>query len=70
VPSFIGVGGGYAQGMQLGDKDLAEFIELYEAEFEEPLSHEEARDMVSRLLVLYELLSKPLPEEGGGGELR
>ena len=41
-------------------------MELYEAEFGEPLSQEEARGMISRLLILYELLSQRVPEKVGG----
>jgi len=47
----------------IDEHDLLEFIRLYEAEFGVPLSLEEAREMASRVVSLYEVLSRPLPDE-------
>jgi hypothetical protein len=46
-----------------GDRGLQEFIQLYEDEFGEYISLEEARVMATGLLELYEALAKLLPEE-------
>lgn len=43
--------------MQLTDQDLQEFIEIWQAEFKESLSTEQARERASALLELYALLS-------------
>ena len=49
--------------MKLEDKDLREFQAIYEEEFGEPISEQEASYMASRLVTLYEALSRPLPSE-------
>ena len=49
--------------MYLEDDELREFSELWEQEFHETLSIDEARAEASRLLELCLLLSRPLPEE-------
>ncbi len=45
--------------MELTHEDLAEFQRLYAEEFRETISLEEAREMASRLLQLYEILACP-----------
>jgi hypothetical protein len=49
--------------MNLEDDELREFSKLWEQEFNETLSLNEARIQASLLLELYALLGKPLPEE-------
>lgn len=49
--------------MSTDDTGLREFMTAYEAEFGESISLKEAREMASGLLTLYDLLSKPLPED-------
>ena len=49
--------------MRLTDNDLDEFAEIYKAEFKKDISREEARDVASQLMKLYELLARPLPSE-------
>jgi len=51
--------------MPIDEHDLLEFIQLYEDEFGESLSLEEAREMASRLVSPYEVLSRPLADEMG-----
>ena len=55
--------------MAIAAERLQEFIRLYEAEFKQPISEEEARETASRLVELYQLLATPLPAgipEGSG----
>jgi hypothetical protein len=47
--------------MQIDDAELAEFQALHERVFGRRLSIAEAREMVSHLLTLYDLLLRPLP---------
>jgi len=49
--------------MSFEDKDLKEFQTLYEQEFGEPISEQDASYMASRLVTLYEALARPLPSE-------
>jgi|WetSurMetagenome_2_1015567.scaffolds.fasta_scaffold371891_1 hypothetical protein len=49
--------------MYLQDDELKEFAEIWEQEFNETLSLDEARAEASRLLELCALLSKPLSED-------
>lgn len=49
------------QGMQTTEKRLKEFQSLYEQEFGEKLSDEEARAMIHRLMALYQIILRPLP---------
>jgi hypothetical protein len=51
--------------MTFEDKDLNEFLTLYEEEFGERLSEQDASYMASRLVTLYEALARPLPSEKG-----
>lgn len=48
--------------MQLTDDDLREFADLWQAEFGETLSADDARHYASRLLRLYALLAAPQKE--------
>jgi hypothetical protein len=49
--------------MEISEQRLREFMAIYEAEFNEKLSLEEARAMASRLVHLYIRLARPLPKE-------
>jgi len=49
--------------MQLDDKDLEEFIRIYEEDFGEKVSLNEARAIAHNLLLLSEKLMEPLPDE-------
>ena len=49
--------------MQISDERLKEFQEAYKKDFGEDISIEEAREIASRLIDLYQLLAQPLPNE-------
>lgn len=49
--------------VRLTDEDIQEFIKLWEREFAERLTPDEARYHVSRVLELFTLLAQPLPGE-------
>jgi flagellin-specific chaperone FliS len=49
--------------MQLSDYDLSEFITLYANEFGETLEQSEAREIATRLIDLYTILMRRLPDE-------
>ena len=49
--------------MLLKDEDIKEFQKLYEEEFGELISDQEASSLASRLITLYEALARPLPSE-------
>lgn len=51
--------------MRLTDEDIREFKEAYQAEFHEAISDAEARDMADRVMRIMELITQPLPEDGG-----
>jgi hypothetical protein len=53
----------YAGRMPISDRQLQEFIDLYEQECGERLPPEEARAMLLRLVELYVRLAEPLPGE-------
>jgi hypothetical protein len=42
--------------MLLGAKDIDEFRQIYEEEYQESITTDEAREMATRLLQLYEVL--------------
>jgi hypothetical protein len=50
--------------MQLSDDDLNEFITLYAQEFGEHLDIPEAREIATRLIDLYTIFMRRLPDEG------
>ncbi len=52
--------------MDLTDEEVQEYKHLHEKEFNETISDAEAREIASRLLLLYELLAQPLPSELSG----
>ncbi len=56
--------------VQISDDALDEFIRIYKEEFKEDISRMEARDMASRLLTLYQLLSRKPPNGFGSGAAR
>jgi hypothetical protein len=49
--------------MQLSEEELDEFIQIYKKEYGEDISHAEGRKITFRLLTLYELLARKVPEE-------
>ncbi len=49
--------------MQLTDSDIDEFQELYASRFDERLSKEEAREKASRLIQLYQIVFRPIPNQ-------
>ena len=49
--------------MQISNQHLKKFAEIYEREFGERISLEEAREIIFRLLTLMRLVSRPLPLE-------
>jgi hypothetical protein len=49
--------------MQINDEAITEFMVLYRAEFEKDISREEALEMATRLLNLYQRIMRPLPHE-------
>jgi flagellin-specific chaperone FliS len=49
--------------MKIADEDLDDFIAIYEKEFGSTLTRREAGDIAHRLLTLYELLLRKLPDE-------
>ncbi len=49
--------------MHLDEASLREFAEIWQEEFGETLSRDEARRQASRILELYALLYRPTPEE-------
>ena len=51
--------------MKINNEDLQEFIKIYNKEFKEYISEEDALEMASRLVDLYTLLAEPLPSELG-----
>jgi hypothetical protein len=48
--------------MQFSDERVREFQEAYKEEFGEEISSDDAREMLRRLVTLYEVLLRPLPE--------
>ena len=48
--------------MQLTEEDVRAFIEVYEVEYGVRLSLEEAWEMATNLVTLYETVSQPLPD--------
>lgn len=49
--------------MQLSEHAIVKFIAIYEQEFKEPISREDAVAMARRLVNLYRLFLRPLPRE-------
>ena len=49
--------------MNLTDQRIAEFRKIYQETYGEQISLEDARAMALRLIELYRLLMRPLPEE-------
>lgn len=49
--------------MEISEDRLHEFIHLYEAEFGESLSLNEAAVMTQRIMLLLEAILRPLPHE-------
>jgi hypothetical protein len=51
--------------MMLANESIAKFQIAYKESYDEDISVEEAREMASRIKLLYELLARPLPGEEG-----
>jgi hypothetical protein len=49
--------------MSISDRALEEFIKIYEDEFGDRLARPEASDIAERLLALYRLLLRKVPDE-------
>lgn len=49
--------------MRISDEALDEFVAIYKEEFKEDIDRAEASEMASRLLNLYEMLARTLPNE-------
>ena len=49
--------------MDLDQESIDELRRIYKQEFGEELSDADAREMATRVLTLYELLSRPLPRQ-------
>jgi hypothetical protein len=49
--------------MQIPDDSLDDFVAVYKKEVKKKLNRAEASEVASRLLTLYELLAKKLPNE-------
>ena len=47
--------------METTREDIRAFQEAYEADFGETITDEEARELLTRLVVFYERLAEPLP---------
>jgi hypothetical protein len=56
--------------MTISQQRVEEFREAYRKEYGEDVSEAEARDMLTRLVVLYEMLARPLPDPTDSEELR
>ena len=54
----------YPSSMRVSDDTLDEFMALYQAEFRKDISREDALEMAIRLVNLYQLIMRPLPDEG------
>jgi hypothetical protein len=52
--------------MRISDDALDELVQIYKAEFEEKLTREEAVEVGNRLITLYSLLAKRMPDEHTG----
>jgi hypothetical protein len=53
----------HADRMSISEERVREFIRVYKEEFGDDLSVNEALDMLTRLVVLYRLIARPLPNE-------
>lgn len=49
--------------MQISDETIEEYIQIYEEDFGKKLSVAEAREIITRVVILYEVLYRPLPGE-------
>lgn len=53
----------YADQMSISDDRARDFIRVYKEEVGDELSADEAREMLTRLGTLYQLLARPVPGE-------
>ena len=49
--------------MEISKEQIEEYKQLYKEDFEEELTDSEAIEIIYGLVALYEVLTKPLPEE-------
>jgi hypothetical protein len=49
--------------MKITKEQIEEYKNLYKRGFDEELTDAEAEEIINRLLILYEVLAKPLPSE-------
>jgi hypothetical protein len=56
--------------MTVSQQRVEEFREAYRKEYGEDISEAEARDMLTRLVVLCEMLARPLPDLPDSDELQ
>ena len=56
--------------MQISDESLTEFINLYHAEFGKEITRQDALEMATRLINLYQIIYRPLPTELDGDAMR
>ncbi len=49
--------------MQISKKALDEFNRIYEKEFDEDLTDDEANERASRVIQLFKIIAQQLPEE-------
>jgi hypothetical protein len=52
--------------MPISDERVKEFAQAYKKEFNEDISLDEARDMLTRLVILYTVIARLLPGEASG----
>jgi flagellin-specific chaperone FliS len=56
--------------MKLTDQDVQEYKRVHEEEFGELISDDEAREIATRVIQLYEILIQPLPDENTTADIR
>lgn len=56
--------------MQNSDDALNEFMALYQSEFGKEISRQDAIEMTTRLIGLYQIIYRPLPGERNDGIMR
>jgi hypothetical protein len=47
--------------MEITDQEISAFQDAYEIDFGEAINADQAREMLTRLVILYERLAEPLP---------
>lgn len=49
--------------MSISEERVRDYIRVYKEEFGDDLSLDQGREMLTRLVTLYDLLARPLPDE-------